>query len=172
MLYLCNGNGTIEPSVSALGSPPNRQMRTHIEFRTSEPLFILLGGRNTFGGIAIQHHLGKVDEDGMYIESFDLFSEQEWDTQSLLATVSGEMQYWSDYRRVTSLDDLYDLIILIIDSYTSDDISKCIEWDDFDDYLVLLYTLAEQIRRGDVRESDVYHFNEIIEDIIDVDTDI
>ena len=159
MLYLCNGNGTIEPSVSALGSPSPHTMRTHIEFRTSEPLFTLLRGRNTFGGIAIKHHLGKVDDDGMFIESFDLFVENELGAPSLLASLANEMYYWRDYRKVTSVDDLYDLIAFAIDSYTSDDFSKCMEWDDFDDYLVLLSTVAENIRRGEIHESDIQHFN-------------
>lgn len=159
MLYLCNGNGTIEPSVSALGSPSAHIMRTHIEFRTSEPLVVLLRGRNTFGGIAIKHHLGKVVDDGMYIETFDLFVENEVSTPSLLASLAGDMYYWRDYRKVTSVDDLYDLIAFAIDSYTSDDLSKCMEWDDFDDYLVLLFTVAENIRRGEIHESDIQHFN-------------
>ena len=134
-------------------------MRTHIEFRTSEPLVILLRGRNTFGGIAIKHHLGKVEDDGMYIESFDLFVENEVGTPSLLASLACEMRYWRDFREVTSVDDLYDLIANAIQSYTSDDLSKCMEWDDFDDYLVLLFTVAECIRRGEIHESDIHHFN-------------
>ena len=139
-------------------------MRTHIEFRTSEPLFTLLGGRNTFGGIAIKHHLGKVLDNGMYFETFDLFVKNEVGTPSLLASLAGEMQYWRDFREVTSVDDLYDLIANAIQSYTSDDLSKCMEWDDFDDYLVLLSTVAEIIRRGEIREADIYHFS-VCEDI-------
>lgn len=139
-------------------------MRTHIEFRTSEPLVILLRGRNTFGGIAIKHHLGKVVDDGMYIETFDLFVENELGAPSLLASLAGEMYYWRDFREVTSVDDLYDLIANAIQSYTSDDLSKCMEWDDFDDYLVLLFTVAENIRRGEIRESDIHHFS-VCEDI-------
>ena len=165
MLYLCNGNGTIEPSVSALGSPSPHTMRTHIEFRTSEPLFTLLRGRNTFGGIAIKHHLGKIDDDGMFIESFDLFVENELGAPSLLTSLADEMYYWLDYRKVTSVDDLYDLIAFAINTYTSDDFSKYLEeWDDFDDYLVLLFTVAENIRRGEIHETDIHRFN-ICEDI-------
>jgi hypothetical protein len=134
-------------------------MRTHIEFRTSEPLVILLRGRNTFGGIAIKHHLGKVLDNGMYLETFDLFVENEVGTSSLLASLANDMYYWRDYRKVTSVDDLYDLIAFAINSYTSDDFSKCMEWDDFDDYLVLLSTVAENIRRGEIHESDIQHFN-------------
>lgn len=134
-------------------------MRTHIEFRTSEPLVILLRGRNTFGGIAIKHHLGKVVDDGMYIETFDLFVKNEVSTPSLLASLAGDMYYWRDYRKVTSVDDLYELIANAIQSYTSDDLSKCMKWDDFDDYLVLLFTVVEIIRRGKIHESDIQHFN-------------
>jgi hypothetical protein len=141
-------------------------MRTHIEFRTSEPLVILLRGRNTFGGIAIKHHLGKVLDNGMYLETFDLFVENEVGTSSLLASLANDMYYWRDYRKVTSVDDLYDLIAFAINSYTSDDFSKCMEWDDFDDYLVLLSTVAENIRRGEIHESDIQHFNVCEEDYL------
>lgn len=119
----------------------------------------MLRGRNTFGGIAIKHHLGKVLDNGMYIEAFDLFVKNEVGAPSLLASLAGEMHYWQDFREVTSVDDLYDLIANAIQSYTSDDLSKCMEWDDFDDYLVLLSTVAEIIRRGEIREADIYHFS-------------
>lgn len=101
------------------------------------------------------------DFDGATLyESFDLADEFEyWGIPTLLATVADDMRYWNDYRQVTSVKDLLRLIESAINKYTNDDLSKFIEWDDFDDYLVLLFIAADEIRRYKVEEDDIHHFN-------------
>ena len=135
-------------------------MRTHIEFRTSEPLFVLLGNKNTFGNMGIIEHLGKVDDEaGMYIETFDLITEDEWHTPSLLNTLSDEMRYWGDYKQVNAVSDLQTLIETTISKYTSDDMSIYMKWDDFDDYIALLLIAGETIKEGAVSQSNLHNFN-------------
>lgn len=101
------------------------------------------------------------DFDGATLyESFDLADEFEyWGIPTLLATVADNMRYWNDYRQVTSVKDLLRLIESAINKYTNDDLSKFIEMDDFDDYLVLLFIAADEIRRYKVEEDDIHHFN-------------
>ena len=132
-----------------------------VTFRTSEPLFVLLGNRSKFGGMEISNHLGQIDEaTGMYIESFTLTSEHEWDIPSLLSTLSDEMHYWQDFKEVKSIRELKNLIATVVDGYTSDDMSKCMKWDDFDDYLVLLLMVEKAVRNGEVCPSNLRYFNE------------
>lgn len=105
------------------------------------------------------------DFDGATLyESFDLTDENEWGILTLLATIADDMQYWSDYRLVTSVKDLLRLIESTISKYTNDDLSKFIEWDDFDDYLVLLFITADEIRRNKIEEDDIHYFNGVIDE--------
>ena len=95
----------------------------------------------------------------MYIETFDLTTEDEWHTPSLLNTLSDEMRYWGDYKQVKSVSDLQTLIETTISKYTSDDMSICMKWDDFDDYIALLLTAGETIKEGAVSQSNLHNFN-------------
>ena len=101
------------------------------------------------------------DEDrNRIIECFDLEDKYEyWGIPTLLATISTNMRYWDNFRLVSSVSDLQDLVESVIDGYTSDDLSKHIVWDDFDDYLVLLHITSDEIRRGKVADEDLVHYN-------------
>jgi hypothetical protein len=133
-------------------------MKTHIDFNTST---LLLDSKTTFGGMQVSNYVCGFDDDTQrYFESFDLSDEYEyWSIPSLLANIAGDMRYWNDYRQVSSVKDLLGLIESAISKYTDDDLSKCIGWDDFDDYLVLLFIAGDEIRRYKVEEDDIHHFN-------------
>jgi hypothetical protein len=131
-------------------------MNTHIFFNTSTPILL---NRTTFGGMQVSNYICDFDGATLY-ESFDLADEFEyWGIPTLLATVADDMRYWNDYRQVSSVKDLLGLIESAINKYTNDDLSKFIEMDDFDDYLVLLFIAADEIRRNKVEEDDIHHFN-------------
>ena len=134
-------------------------MRTHIDFSTSTP--IVSNGKGTFSGMTILNYGCVFDEErNRIIECFDLEDKYEyWGIPTLLATISNDMRYWEDFRLVSSVSDLQDLVKSVIDGYTSDDLSKYIGWDDFDDYLVLLHITADEIRRGKVVDEDLIYYN-------------
>ena len=138
---------------------PTYTMRTHIDFSTSTP--IVSNGKGTFSGMTILNYGCVFDEErNRIIECFDLEDKYEyWGIPTLLATISNDMRYWEDFRLVSSVSDLQDLVKSVIDGYTSDDLSKYIGWDDFDDYLVLLHITADEIRRGKVVDEDLIYYN-------------
>ena len=119
--------------------------------------------------MGIINHLGKLDEEaGMYIETFDLITEDEWHTPSLLNTLSDEMRYWGDYKQVNAVSDLQTLIETTISKYTSDDMSICMKWDDFDDYIALLHIAGETIKEGAVSQSNLHNFNSSLDEEYEV----
>lgn len=132
-------------------------MKTHINFISSTP--VLLNDRTTFGGMQISNYVCGFDGD-THFESFDLSNECEYlGIPTLLATVAYKMQYWDDCRQVSSVEDLLGLIESAISKYTNDDLSKFIEWDDFDDYLVMLFIARDEIGRNKVEADDIHYFN-------------
>lgn len=135
-------------------------MRTHIDFYTSSP--ILNGDSKTFGGMAVSEYACEFDTSvGKFVESCTLIDEYEyWGIPTLLATISNEMNYWGDFRKVTSVKDLLELIESAVSKYTDDDLSEFIECDDFDDYLILLHIAGDEIRRYKVEEYDLSYFND------------
>ena len=134
-------------------------MKTSIAFlsSTTRPLF---ENRTTFGGMVISNYYCSYDADiDMLTENCDLINEQDYlGSPSLLATLADDMRYWGDFRTVANIEELYSLVVISLSQYTSD-LSKCVEWDDFDDYLTLLLVARDEIKRGKVEECDLTFFN-------------
>ena len=137
---------------------PPLDMRTHIEFRSTNP--ILLYGRKRFAGMEVSnYHCVFDDTTNRFVEKCDLSNEYgDWTIPTLLATIAGDMKYWKDYSDVKSVSELHNLIAATISKYTSDDMSKCIEWDDFDDYLVMLQIALDEIVNGKVNDDLLRYF--------------
>ena len=101
-----------------------------------------------------------------FVEKCDLSNEYgDWTIPTLLATSAEDMKYWQDYSNVTSVSELQTLIATTINKYTSDDMSKCIEWDDFDDYLVMLQIALDEINNGNVSEELLSYFNHFDDEV-------
>lgn len=106
------------------------------------------------------------DKTNRFIEKCDLSNEYgDWTIPTLLATSADDMRYWQDYSNVKSVSELQTLIATAINKYTSDDMSKCIEWDDFDDYLVLLQIALDEIKDGKVNEEMLSYFNHFDDEV-------
>lgn len=133
-------------------------MRTHIDFFTSTPI---LANKKTFGGMTISDYVCGFDaEENKFIEICNLSDEYDyWGIPTLLSTIACDMSYWSDFHMVSSVKELQSLIEDTIHKYTLDDLNKCVGWDDFDDYLTLLFIVGDEIRRGKVSEEDISFFN-------------
>ena len=144
---------------------PLLTMRTHIEFRSMKP--VLLYGRRRFAGMNVSNYSCVFDElSERFVEKCDLSNEYgDWTIPTLLATSAEDMKYWQDYSNVTSVSELQTLIATTINKYTSDDMSKCIEWDDFDDYLVMLQIALDEIKNGNVSEELLSYFNHFDDEV-------
>ena len=134
-------------------------MKTHIDFFTSVPI---LADKKTFAGMTISNYVCAFnDEDNKFIETCNLSNEYEyWGIPTLLATIAGDMSYWGDFCKVSSVNELQTLIEETISKYTADDLNKYIGWDDFDDYLTLLFITGDEIRRCKVKSNDLSFFND------------
>lgn len=137
-------------------------MRTHIDFFTSTPI---LTDKKTFAGMTISDYLCVFnDEANKFLEICNLSNEYDyWDIPTLLATIAGDMSYWGDFSKVSSVNELQTLIEETIHKYTGDDLNKYIGWDDFDDYITLLFITGDEIRRHKVEDNDLSFFNELSE---------
>lgn len=140
-------------------------MRTHIEFRTTEPIFLY--GRKRFAGMNVSNYHCVYDEIAdRFVEKCDLSNEYgDWTIPTLLATSAEDMKYWQDYSNVKSVSELQNLIATTILKYTSDDMSKCIEWDDFDDYIVMLQIALDEIKNGKVNDDLLHYFNHFDDEV-------
>lgn len=140
-------------------------MRTHIEFRTTEPIFLY--GRKRFAGMDVSNYYCVYDDiANRFVEKCDLSNEYgDWTIPTLLATSAEDMKYWQDYSNVKSVSELQNLIATTILKYTSDDMSKCIEWDDFDDYLVMLQIALDEIKNGKVNDDLLSYFNHFDDEV-------
>ena len=106
------------------------------------------------------------DTTNRFVEKCDLSNEYgDWTIPTLLATSAEDMRYWQDYSNVKSVSELQNLIATTINKYTSDDMSKCIEWDDFDDYLVMLQIALDEIKAGKVNEDLLSYFNHFDDEV-------
>ena len=101
------------------------------------------------------------EEENKFLEICNLSNEYEyWGIPTLLATIAGDMSYWGDFHKVSSVNELQTLIEETICKYTGDDLNKYIGWDDFDDYLTLLFITGDEIRRYKVKNNDLSFFND------------
>lgn len=134
-------------------------MRTHIDFFTSTPI---LADKKTFAGMTISDYLCVFnDEDNKFLEICNLSDEYDyWSIPTLLATIAGDMSYWGDFRKVSSVNELQTLIEDTIYKYTEDDLNKYIGLDDFDEYLTLLFITGDEIRRDKVKNNNLSFFND------------
>jgi hypothetical protein len=132
-------------------------MKIHFSFQTTSPVLNCI---TTFGGMPVSNcKRNFVDVFDRFVESCDLTINDEYYIPTLLATVSESMKYWRVFNMVDSVSKLQNLVESVIIDYTMYDLSKCIEWDDFDDFITTLLITVEYIKNGRISESDLKYFN-------------
>ena len=132
-------------------------MNIHFAFNSLSPV---LNGKTKFAGMPISNHKSNyIDVVNKYVEECDSAVNTEDHIPTLISTLSDEMKYWRVFKMVNTVSELQSLIETAIRNYTIDDFSKCIEWDDFDDFILLLLITLEYIKNNRVSEDDLKYFN-------------
>lgn len=126
-------------------------------FRTSSPV---LDNKTTFAGMSISNYKSNyIEVVDRYVEECDIAVNTEYHTPTLISTLSELMKYWREFEMVESVSELQTLIVSALCKYTTNDFGKCIEWDDFEDFIILLLITLEYIKSNRITEDDLIYFN-------------